>query len=140
VDLQKKSDKVVGYFNLHPVIEEAGRFKELSAELEKAVQAKAEKLDGEKLSELNTSLMWVSRHINPVAHSNSGPSEQMTMETFGAAPFPRIAGILDLANMTLHQSHEFKLLRNHLLRQRNAVQEGFLKANQLVEETLEKLR
>jgi hypothetical protein len=140
VDLQKRSDKVVGYFNLHPVIEEAGRFKELSAELEKAVQAKAEKLGGEELSELNRSLMWVSRHVNPVAHSNSGPSEQMTMETFGAAPFPRIAGILDLANMTLHQSHEFKLLRNHLLRQRNAVQEGFLKANQLVEETLEKLR
>jgi hypothetical protein len=84
--------------------------------------------------------MWVSRHINPVAHSNAGPSEQMSMETFGAAPFPRIAGIVDLANMTLHQSHEFKLLRNHLLRQRNAVQEGFLKANQLIEETLEKLR
>jgi hypothetical protein len=140
VDMQKKSEKVVGYFNLHPVIEEAEEFKELAAELEKAIQAKAGKLGDEELSGLNRSLMWVSRHVNPVAHSNSGPSEQMTMETFGATPFPRIAGIVDLANMTLHQSHEFKLLRNHLLRQRNAVEEGFHQANQLIRETLEKLR
>jgi len=140
VDLQKKSEKVVGYFNLHPVIEEAEEFKELAAELEKAIQAKAGKLGDDELSELNYSLMWVSRHVNPVAHSNSGPSEQMTMETFGATPFPRIAGIVDLANMTLHQSHEFKLLTNHLLRQRNAVEEGFHQANQLIRETLEKLR
>jgi len=140
VDLQKKSEKVVGYFNLHPVIEEAGRFKELAAELEEAVQAKAGKLSPEELSGLNTSLMWVSRHINPVAHSNAGPSEQMTMETFGAAPFPRIAGIVDLANMTLHQSHEFKLLRNHLLRQRNAVEEGFRQANALISDTVAKLK
>ena len=140
VDLQKKSDKIVGYFNLHPVIEEAEEFKELAEALEKAIQAKAEKLSDEELSKLNYSLMWVSRHINPVAHSNAGPSEQMTMETFGATPFPRIAGIVDLANMTLHQSHEFKLLRNHLLRQRNAVEEGFHQANKLIRGTLEKLQ
>ena len=140
VDLQKKSGKVVSYFNLHPVIEEAEKFKELATELEKAIQAKAEKLGDEELSELNYNLMWVSRHVNPVAHSNSGPSEQMTMETFGATPFPRIAGIVDLANMTLHQSHEFKLLKNNLLRQRNAVEEGFHQANQLIRKTLEKLR
>ena len=140
VDLQKKSDKIVGYFNLHPVIAEAEEFKELAEALEKAIQAKAEKLSDEELSELNYSLMWVGRHINPVAHSNAGPSEQMTMETFGATPFPRIAGIVDLASMTLHQSHEFKLLRNHLLRQRNAVEEGFHQANKLIRETLEKLQ
>ncbi|MFH0850647.1 MAG: M28 family peptidase [Candidatus Bathyarchaeota archaeon] len=140
VDLQKKSDKIVGYFNLHPVIEEAEEFKELAEALEKAIQSRAEKLSDEELSELNYSLMWVSRHINPVAHSNAGPSEQMTMETFGATPFPRIAGIVDLANMTLHQSHEFKLLRNHLLRQRNAVEEGFHQANKLIRGTLEKLQ
>ncbi|HUV34037.1 MAG TPA: M28 family peptidase, partial [Candidatus Desulfaltia sp.] len=140
VDLQKKSDKIVGYFNLHPVIEAAEEFKELAEALEKAIQSRAEKLSDTELSELNYSLMWVSRHINPVAHSNAGPSEQMTMETFGATPFPRIAGIVDLANMTLHQSHEFKLLRNHLLRQRNAVEEGFHQANKLIRGTLEKLQ
>jgi hypothetical protein len=84
--------------------------------------------------------MWVSRHVNPVAHSNAGPSEQTTMETFGAQPFPRISGITDLANMTLHQSHEFKLLKNHLLRQRNIVEEGFTQANLLVKEMLAGLK
>ena len=82
--------------------------------------------------------MWVSRHINPVAHSNAGPSEQTSMETFGALPFPRIAEIVDLANMTL-QSHEFNLLKNKLLRQRNIVEEGFYQANKLIEKTLAKL-
>ena len=83
--------------------------------------------------------MTVSRHINPIAHSNAGPSEQMTMETFGAQPFPRIAGIVDLANMTLHQSHEFKLLKNHLLRQRNILEEGFYQANKIMVDTIKQL-
>jgi hypothetical protein len=61
------------------------------------------------------------------------------METFGAQPFPRIAPIIELSNMTLNQSHQFKLLKNHLLRQRNIVEEGFYQANQLIEEILEKL-
>jgi hypothetical protein len=138
--LQNKSEKIVGYFNLNPVIGEAEEFKKLAEALEKAVQLRAGNLSDEELSGLNYSLMWVGRHINPVAHSNAGPSEQMTMETFGATPFPRIAGVVDLANMTLHQSHEFKLLRNHLIRQRNAVQEGFHQANSLIRETLEKLQ
>jgi len=42
--------------------------------------------------------------------------------------------------MTLHQSHEFKLLKNHLLRQRNIVEEGFTQANMLVEEILADLK
>ena len=63
----------------------------------------------------------------------------MSMETFGALPFPRIAEIVDLANMTLHQSHEFKLLKNKLLRQRNIVEEGFYQANKLIEKTLASL-
>jgi hypothetical protein len=138
--LQNKSEKIVGYFNLNPVIGEAEEFKKLAEALEKAVQLRAGNLSDEELSGLNYSLMWVGRHINPVAHSNAGPSEQMTMEACGATPFPRIAGVVDLANMTLHQSHEFKLLRNHLIRQRNAVQEGFHQANSLIRETLEKLQ
>jgi hypothetical protein len=139
-EMQGKSDKVKGYFNIHPVIERAEEFATLSAELEKAIEAKAVKLSEEETKKLNTALMWVSRQINPVAHSNAGPSEQMTMETFGAQPFPRISSIVDLANMTLHQSHEFKLLKNHLLRQRNIVEEGFVQANQLIEETLSDLK
>ncbi len=128
------------YFNLDPVIARADRFRQLSAELEEAITAKASGLAEEEVKELNEVLMWVSRHINPVAHSNAGPSEQMTMETFGALPFPRIAGIVDLANMTLHQSHEFKLLKNKLLRQRNIVEEGFYQANKLIADTLLKLK
>ncbi len=83
--------------------------------------------------------MWVSRHINPVAHSNAGPSEQMSMETFGALPFPRVAEVIDLTNMTLHQSHELKLLHNKLVRQRNIVEEGFYQANQLIDRIIESL-
>ena len=83
--------------------------------------------------------MAISRNVNPIAHSNAGPSEQMTMETFGAQPFPRIAGVVDLANMTFHQSHEFKLLKNHLLRQRNIVEEGFYQANKTIKEIIEQL-
>ncbi len=82
--------------------------------------------------------MWVSRHVNPVAHSNAGPSEQMSMETFGALPFPRISEIIDLAAMD-HKSHEFNLLHNKLVRQRNTVEEGFYQANQLIARTIESL-
>ncbi|MCW4048575.1 MAG: M28 family peptidase [Candidatus Bathyarchaeota archaeon] len=140
VEMQEKANKVRAYFNLYPVIERAMDFKKLSAELEEAIKRKAKSLNEDEIKELNEALMWISRHVNPVAHSNAGPSEQMTMETFGALPFPRIAGIIDLANMTLHQSHEFKLLQNKLQRQRNIVEEGFYQANKLIETTLAKLK
>lgn len=138
-EMQLKADKVRAYFNLYPVIEEAARFKEQASKLEKAIQENGDSLSEGQIKELNKSLMWVSRYVNPVAHSNAGVSEQMSMETFGAQPFPRISGILDLADMTLHRSHEFKLLKNKLLRQRNMVQEGFYQANQLIDETLSQL-
>ena len=139
LDMQKKSEKVRAYFNLYPVVERAEEFVDLCKKLETAIEKKGKSLSNDEIKELNTALMWISRHINPVAHSNAGPSEQMSMETFGALPFPRIAEIVDLANMTLHQSHEFKLLKNKLLRQRNIVEEGFYQANQLIEQTLAKL-
>ncbi len=139
VEMQEKSEKVRDYFNLDELIKRAEKFVELSKGLEKAIEEKAEALSDEQLKELNNSLMWVSRHINPVAHSNAGPSEQMSMETFGALPFPRIAEVIDLTNMTLHQSHEFKLLHNKLVRQRNIVEEGFYQANQLIDRIIESL-
>jgi hypothetical protein len=139
-EMQENSEKVRAYFNLYPVIERAKAFVNLSKVLDAAIEKKAKTLSEPEIQELNTSLMWVSRHVNPVAHSNAGPSEQTTMETFGAQPFPRISGITDLAKMTLHQSHEFKLLKNHLLRQRNIVEEGFVQANMLIEETLAGLK
>ncbi len=140
VDMQKKADKVRAYFNLYGLIERADKFKNLSMQLEEAITEKGKSLSDEQLLELNKTLMWVSRHVNPVVHSNAGPSEQMSMETFGALPFPRIAEIIDLANMTLHQSHEFKLLLTKLVRQRNIVEEGFYQANNLIESTLESLK
>jgi hypothetical protein len=139
-EMQEKSKKVRAYFNLHPVIERAEEFVKLSKELDAAIEKKAKTLSEPEIQELNTRLIWVSRHVNPVAHSNAGPSEQTTMETFGAQPFPRISGIVDLANMTLHQSHEFKLLKNHLIRQRNIVEDGFVQANMLIEEILVDLK
>lgn len=140
LEYQAKAEKVRGYFNLDPVIQRAHEFKELCEKLERTLKSKAGALSEEEIADLNRRLMWISRHINPVAHSNAGPSEQVTMETFGATPFPRIAGIVDLANMTLHQSHEFKLLTTKLLRQRNTVEEGFYQANALIWETLESLQ
>jgi hypothetical protein len=138
VEMQEKSDKIRDYFNLYGLIKHAETFVELSKSLEKAIVKKADSLSDEQVNELNESLMWVSRHINPVAHSNAGPSEQTSMETFGALPFPRIAEIIDLASRA-HQSHEFNLLHNKLVRQRNIVEEGFYQANQLIERILESL-
>jgi hypothetical protein len=135
-ELQEKSEKVQAYFNIYPVIERAETFVTLSKQLDEAITKKGKSLSEDEIKQLNMNLMWVSRHINPISHSNAGPSEQMTMETFGALPFPRIAELVDLANMTLHQSHEFKLLKNKLLRQRNIVEEGFYQANTLIEQTL----
>ena len=139
-EMQEKSEKVRAYFNLYGLIERAEKFKNLTKQMEDAVNAKGKSLSDEQVLELNDALMWVSRHVNPVIHSNAGPSEQMSMETFGALPFPRIAEIRDLANMTLHQSHEFKLLLTKLVRQRNIVEEGFYQANHLIERTLESLK
>jgi len=139
-DLQARAEKVRPYFNLDPVIERAAEFRELSEKLEEATRELVDRGAPEgAVEELNRCLIWVGRHVNPAAHSNAGPSEQMTMETFGATPFPRISGILELAEMTLHQSPEFKLLRTKLIRQRNIVEEGFHQANELIKETLKKV-
>lgn len=138
VKMQEKSKKVKAYFNIYPVIERAKEFVKLSKKLETNLSEKGKRLNEDQIIELNNQLMWISRNINPVAHSNAGPSEQMSMETFGALPFPRIAEIADLANMT-SQSHEFKLLSNKLLRQRNIVEEGFYQANNVIKKILAKL-
>jgi len=139
-DLQAKADKVRAYFDLQPVIDKAEEFKELAEKLETAVKRALEKgASGEVVEELNRCIMWVSRHINPVAHSNAGKTEQMSMETFGATPFPRIHGILKLAEMPLPYSPDFKFLQTKLLRQRNLVEDGFHLANELIRETLGKV-
>lgn len=139
-DLQEKAEKVRGYFNLDPVIERAKEFGELTVKLEEAAKsARDEGASDDAIEELNRCLMGVGRCVNPVAHSNAGPTEQITMETFGATPFPRIAEITRLAGMTLHQSPEFKFLRTKLIRQRNAVEDGFYQASELIRETLAKV-
>ena len=140
LDYQAKAENVRDSFNLDHVIQRAHEFKELCRKLEETLETKSEALSEKEIVELNGRLMWISRHINPVAHSNAGPSEQMTMETFGATPFPRIAEIIDLANISPSQSHDSKLLTTKLLRQRNIVEEGFYQANALIWETLESLQ
>ncbi len=139
-DLQAKADKVKAFFNLYPVIQRAKEFRDMAEKLEKAVRQSIEKgVSDEVLEELNSCLMWVSRHINPVSHSNAGVTEQMTMDTFGTEPFPRIQEILKLAEMTLHSSPEFEFLRTKLLRQRNVVEDGFYQANEVIRVTLAKV-
>jgi hypothetical protein len=140
-NLQEKADKVKDYFNLYPVIERAKKFRELVEKLEETVRSSLEEgVPSDELEELNRCMMWVSRHINPIAHSNAGVTEQMTMETFGATPFPRIHEVLKLAEMPSHLSPEFHFLRTKLIRQRNAVEDGFYQANELIRETLAKLK
>jgi len=138
-DLQKKADKVRGYFNLFSVIDKAKEFKDLAVSLEQAVKRSLDKgvSDG-VVADLNHCLMWVSRRINPIAHSDVGITDQMDMATFGAKPFPRIQEILKLADMPLHQAPEFKFLLTKLVRERNYVMDGFHLANQLIRETLAK--
>jgi len=135
-EMQAKAEKVKGYFNLYPVIDRAKEFVDLSERLEAASAKVRRRGSAEKIERLNTCLMWVGRHVNPVAHSDAGISEQTSMETFGAQPFPRISEIVDLANMTLHQSPEFKFLLTKLVRERNTVEDAFYQANELIKKTL----
>ena len=136
-DLQTKADKVRNYFNLYPVIEKARKFKDLAFSLEETVKKTAACEAPEELVEdLNHCIMWVSRYINPIAHSDAEKTAQMDMATFGALPFPRIQGVRELANMSLHQSAQFKFLQTKLLRERNYVEDGFNLANELIRETL----
>jgi len=139
-DLQAKADKVRGYFNLYSVIEKAKEFKTLAESLEEGIRiALEEKASKARLNDLNDCLMWVSRYINPVTHSDAEKTGQMDMGAFGAKPFPRLQGILALADMPLHQSKEFKFLRTKLLRERNYVEDGFHSANALIQKTLDAL-
>lgn len=136
-DLQAKADKVRSYFNLYPVIEKVKEFKDLAFLLEETVKKTAVREASEEVVEdLNRCIMWVSRYINPIAHSDTEKTGQMDMATFGALPFPRIQGLLKLADMPLHQSPEFKFLQTKLLRERNYVEDGFRLANDLIRETL----
>lgn len=139
-DLQSKADKVRSYFNLDSVIERAREFRELAEALEGAMRRALEKGASDAVvEELNRCIMCVSRHINPIAHSDAGKTEQVSMEAFGATPFPRIHGILKLAEMPFPHAPEFKFLRTKLLRQRNHVEDGFHLANEVIQETLAKV-
>jgi len=140
-DYQETAEGIKTQFNLDPVLTRAEEFRDLARELEDIVKSIPKKGNpSESLrQELNHCLLWVSRHINTVAHSNAGPTEQVSMETFGATPFPRIADITRLANMD-PKTPEFGFLRTKLIRQRNAVEDGFFQANELIKGTLERLR
>jgi N-acetylated-alpha-linked acidic dipeptidase len=133
---QGKASGIGEHFTLEPVIERAREFRLLAERLEEASELAVKRgAPEELLQELNRLMIEVSRRINPVAHSNAGPTEQMTMETFGATPFPRIHGVLRLSVLD-PASAEFKLLATKLLRQRNAVEDGFYQANTLIEGAL----
>ena len=139
-DLQAKADKVRSFFNLQPVLEEAKRFKELSLLLEDAVQKNIDQDGQGVVALLNHCLMWVGRHIHPAVHSDADKTNQADMYLLGITPFPRLQGILELAKMSLYHKPEFKMLHTKLLRERNYVVDGFYLANELIENTLDKIK
>ncbi len=138
-DMQIKSEKIRGYYNIYDLIEEVKGFRLLSEKLETSAKKVAKERDTVKEKRLNDCLIWVGRYINPIAHSDADIAGQVSMETFGAQPFPRISQIVDLSQMTLHQSPEFKFLYTKLVRERNLVMDGFYQANALIRATLETL-
>jgi len=138
-EMQGKSEKIKSYYNLNPIIGEAKEFKTLSMKLDNLIEKVAGEGDQAKVNELNLCLMWIGRHVNPITHSDADIANQMSMETFGAQPFPRISQIVELSQMTLHQSPEFKLLLTKLVRERNLVEDGFYQANKLINATLSRL-
>jgi hypothetical protein len=141
-DYQAKAEGIRDHFNLDPVLRRAEEFRDLARDLEDAVKntPKTGKPAEAIRETLNDCLQQISRCVNPIAHSDSGPTEQISMETFGATPFPRIAETPRLAEIGDHQLHEFQLLRTKLLRQRNAVEEGFYQANEMIKKTMDKAR
>ncbi|RJS89286.1 M28 family peptidase [Candidatus Bathyarchaeota archaeon] len=150
-DLQEKADKVRAYFNLDPVLRRAEEFKERAEALERLIGEVMEQYEGAVdkeafepiFEELNRCIMWVSRHINLVAHSNAGKTEQMSMEHFGRKPFPGLQPILDLAKLPLPYSGpspDFLMLRTKLVRERNRVEDGFFLAIREIEETEKRVR
>jgi len=141
-DYQAKAEAIREQFNLDPLIARAEEFQGLAKELEDTVRSipKKGKSSEPLRDELNQCLLWVSRCVNPVAHSNAGPTEQMTMETFGATPFPRISEIADLGAIGEPEKPEFQFLKVKLIRQRNLVEDGFYRANELIKKTLERVK
>jgi hypothetical protein len=133
-DLQEKGEEISEHFNLYPVIQQVKEFRSLSVKLDDAIKISS-KTDPRLVDSFNHCLMWVSRYINPVAHSNAGPTEQVSMETFGATPFPRIKEITVLAKMD-PRSDQFKLLKTKLMRQRNLIEDAFFQANKLIKRTI----
>lgn len=146
-ELQYNANKVRAYFTLDPVINRAKEFKEQTERLEKFVKKTISvyetTTDQKKFNpifdELNYCIMWISRYINPVAHSNAEITEQLSMEKFGALPFPRLQPILDLTKMPLTHTPEFKSLVTKLIRQRNLIEDGFFLAIKLIQETLRRI-
>ena len=138
-ETQSKAEKVATYYNINKILELSKEFIKLSIKLEDLAIKLASSGDKVKIEMLNHTLIWVGRHINPIAHSDAEISEQVSMETFGAQPFPRISRIMNLASMTLHQSSEFKLLITKLVRESNYVEDGFYNANELIKDTIKRL-
>jgi len=150
-DLQKKADKIRAHFNLKTILERAEEFKTQAEALERLVKEvmeryeKAENKDsfGPVLKEINNCMLWVSRHINLVAHTNAEKTEQISMEDFGMKPFPGLQPLLDLARLPLPYagpSPDFLMLKTKLVRERNRVEDGFFSAAEEIRETERKIR
>lgn len=149
-ELQTKAEKIRAYFNLYPVLDRTKEFKAQAEALEKLVEgviSEYERAENKEafepiFEEINQCMMWVSRHINLVLHTDSEPTKQMTMWS-GARPFAVLRPILDLAKLPLPYpgaSPDFLILKTKLLRERNKVEDSFFLATQEIKETIEKVR
>lgn len=150
-ELQIKAEKIRAYFNLSPVLERAEDFKAQAEALNKLVEdviSKYKKAEDKEsfepiFEEINQCLMWVSRHINLVLHTDSDKTGQMSMEHFGARPFESLQPIVDLAEMPLPYPSarpDFLMLKTKLVRERNKVEDSFFLATKEIKETVENVK
>lgn len=140
-DLQDQADKIRGYFNLVPVIERAREFRQLAEQLDE-VMGRVDMVDVPDwtIESLNQCLMEVSRQITPIARWNAEKTGQISMEDVGYTPFPRLYGILDMADIEIPEADEFKLWYTKLLRERNFVEDGFYLANEAIRKTVAEIQ
>ncbi|MFQ6124686.1 MAG: hypothetical protein ACE5R6_08795 [Candidatus Heimdallarchaeota archaeon] len=147
-DLQTQLEKIWAYYNFNPVIVRVKEFKKHVEALENLIQETMASYEARTditafepiFEELNKCLMWVSRHVNIVTHSNATKAEQMSREHFGLKPFPRLQPILELAKMSLPHHPDFKFLVTKLIQQRIFVEDNFYLAIEQIRDSLKKVK
>jgi len=146
-DLQEKADKIRAHFNIYQVLGRVREFKKLAEDLERLNEEVIARYEGAEdkeafepiFEEINRCIMWTSRHLNLIACTDAGKTEQMTMEHFGRFAFPGLQPMLELAELPLPYPGlvpDFMLLKTKLVRERNNVEDGFVLAINRIKGTI----